>query len=353
MLSIQQRMFGTLPSGQEVTLFTLNFRDQVIVSVMDFGATWTHFYGKGREGKLADVVLGFDDLEGYLQEDYQNNYCYIGSTVGRIAGRIKGNQFTLDGVTYSVPLNTGTIHLHGGMEGWDRKLWQSKVLEQSDLVAVEFYYRSPDGEEGYPGNLDVWVTYELNDKGELSIHYKATTDKKTIINPTNHAYFNLSGDFNETISDHIFKVDADAFLPIDAQGMPTGEILKVESTPFDFRKPTILKPQLESDHSQIGLVGGIDHSFVLNSSENSAELYHPTSGRRLIVHTVEPGLQVYTGNSLRSDFVGKKGVRYGKHAAICLETQHFPDAINQPSFDSVVLDVGEEFQSKTVFVITV
>ncbi|MGY6520936.1 MAG: aldose epimerase family protein [Mongoliitalea sp.] len=353
MLSIQQQTFGVLPSGQAVTLFTLNFRDDIIVSVMDYGATWTHFYGKDREGNLADVVLGFDDLDGYLQEDYQNNYCYIGSTVGRIAGRIKGNEFTLDGITYSLPLNTGTIHLHGGMEGWDRKMWQARILEQADSVGVEFNYRSIDGEEGYPGNLDVWVTYELTNKGEFLIHYKAITDKKTIINPTNHAYFNLSGDFRKAISDHVFRVDADAYLPIDKQGMPTGEINHVNNSPFDFRKPTTLGERLEDQHAQIQLVGGIDHSFVLNSSMDAAELVHPASGRRLLVHTLEPGLQVYTGNSLGGEFTGKNGVRYGKHSAICLETQHFPDAVNQPSFKSVVLEAGDVFLSKTVFVLTV
>lgn len=353
MLTIQKSNFGTLPTGQDVTLFTMSLNDEVIVSVMDYGATWTHFLGKDKHGQLADVVLGFDDLNGYLQQEYQQNYCYIGSTVGRIAGRIRGNSFTLDGKTYDLPLNAGSIHLHGGVEGWDRKMWQSKVLEESNYVGVEFYYRSKDGEEGYPGTVDIWVTYALNDSGELTIHYKAKTDQKTIINPTNHAYFNLSGDFTQPITDHLFRVDADFFLPVDNLGMPTGEVIAVDDTPFDFKELTLMAKQLSETSDQIQLVGGIDHCFVLNSSLNSAELLHPSSGRKLIVHTVEPGLQVYTGNSLGHDFKGKKGITYGKHSAICLETQHFPDAINQTSFQSVVLGENEIFESKTVFVLTI
>lgn len=352
MLTIDQKPFGTLPNGQEVTLFTMNFKDEVVASVMDYGATWTHFLGKDRDGKLADVVLGFDSLAGYLQEDYQNNYCYIGSTVGRIAGRIQGNQFSLDGETYQLPRNAGAIHLHGGVEGWDRKLWKGKIISEPTVVGVEFYYRSADGEEGYPGTVDVWVTYTLNTSGELSIDYKAITDKKTIINPTNHAYFNLSGDFRQPITDHLFTVDADSYLPVDSHGMPTGAIVEVAGSPFDFRESTRLGEQLGKAEEQLQLVGGIDHSFVLNNSENAAILFHPLSGRKLIVHTLEPGLQVYTGNSLGNDFQGKGGVRYGKYSAICLETQHFPDAVNQPSFQSVVLEPGEVFGSKTIFALT-
>ncbi|UJP66917.1 aldose epimerase family protein [Mongoliitalea daihaiensis] len=352
MLTIEQKLFGKLPNGQDVTLFTMNFKDEVIASVMDYGATWTHFFGKDRDGKLADVVLGFDTLEGYLQEDYQNNYCYIGSTVGRIAGRIKGNQFSLDGQTFHLPLNAGAIHLHGGIEGWDRKLWKATLISETNQVGVRFYYQSPHGEEGYPGTVDVWVTYTLNTSGELSIHYKAITDKKTIINPTNHAYFNLSGDFRQPITDHMFTVDADSYLPVDSQGMPTGAIVEVAESPFDFRTPILLEEQLGKAEEQLQLVGGIDHSFVLNNSEYAATLFHPLSGRKLIVHTLEPGLQVYTGNSLGNDFLGKGGVTYGKYSAICLETQHFPDAINQPAFQSVVVEPGEGFESKTVFVLT-
>ncbi|RZS98748.1 aldose epimerase family protein [Cecembia calidifontis] len=346
---LESKRFGTTPDGKEVTLFTLSIPKKIKVSVMDYGATLTHLFIPDRDGKMEDVVLGFDSFEGYLQKDYLDNYCYLGSTIGRVAGRFTNNQFSIDGKTYHLPLNQGNIHLHGGMQGWDKKLWEAEPFETENSAGVTFYYKSVDGEENYPGNLEIWVTYTLDERGTLEIKYRAITDQKTIINPTNHAYFNLSGDFSQSIEDHDFFVDADHYLSLNEKILPTGEIKHVAGSPFDFRNLTNISKALHQKDQQIKLAGGIDHCFVLNQSDDCAILFHKKSGRKLTLSTTEPGLQVYTGNYLNQSFVGKGNIPYGKNSAICLETQHFPDSCSHDHFPSILLLPGEVFQSRTVF----
>lgn len=348
-LQIKSKNFGSLPDGQEVTLFTLSLENKIEFSVMNYGATWTHLFIPDRDGKMEDVVLGFDTLDGYLQKNYLDNYCYLGSSIGRVAGRFSDNQFILDGKTIKLPINQGDIHLHGGCEGWDKKLWNPEPFETDNSVGVTFHYQSPDGEENYPGTVDIWVTYTLDVSGKMEISYKAISDSKTIINPTNHAYFNLSGDFSKSIEGHLFMVDADHFLPMNEKSLPKGEIEHIAGTPFDFREATIIKENINKNDPQLELAGGIDHCFVLNKEENCVLLMDPVSGRKLTLSTTEPGVQVYTGNYLNKSFKGKRGILYGKRAAICLETQHFPDACSHENFPSILLLPGEVFQSRTLF----
>lgn len=350
---LKSKKFGTLPNGQEIELFTLSLKNKIEFSVMNYGATWTHLFIPDRSGKMEDVVLGFDSLEGYLQKNYQDNYCYLGSTVGRVAGRFTDNLFILDGKTIRLPINQGDIHLHGGKEGWDKKIWSSEPFETENSIGITFHYRSLDGEENYPGAVDIWVSYTLDETGKMEIRYKAVTDTKTIINPTNHAYFNLSGDFSKSIEDHLFMVDADHFLPMNEKSLPTGEIRHVAGTPFDFRKPTLIKEKINQSNPQLELARGIDHCFVINREDTCAVLFDPVSGRKLTLSTTEPGIQVYTGNYLDKSFIGKGGIAYGKRAAICLETQHFPDSCSHENFPSVLLLPGEVFQSRTIFEFTV
>lgn len=317
---------------------------------MNYGATWTHLFIPDKNGKMEDVLLGFDTLEGYFQKEYQENYCYIGSTIGRVAGRIANNSFSLNDKIYQLPANQGNAHLHGGMEGWDKKIWKAEPFETDNSVGVTFFYQSPDGEENYPGTVDVWVTYTLDETGRFEISYRAMTDKKTILNPTNHFYINLGGDFSKNIENHAFFIDADNYLPMNEKSLPIGMKSPVAGTPFDFRHLKKIKDHIHLENHQLEIANGIDHCFVLNQEEDCAVLYDPDSGRKLTLSTTEPGIQVYTGNYLDGSFVGKNGIAFGKLSAICLETQHFPDAINLPEFDTVVLLPGEIFESRTQFV---
>ena len=349
-IRITSSQFGLTPQGNEVEIFKLSIPNQIEVCIMNYGATWTHLFIPDRNGKMEDVLLGFDTLEGYFQKEYQENYCYLGSTIGRIAGRIANNSFSLDGKTYHLPANQGITHLHGGMEGWDKKIWKAEPFETDNSVGVTFFYQSPDGEENYPGTVDVWVTYTLDETGRLEISYRAMTDKKTIINPTNHFYINLSADFTKNIENHAFFVDADNYLPMNENSLPIGMESPVAGTPFDFRNLKKIKDLIHIENHQLEIANGIDHCFVLNQEEDCAVIYDPESGRKLTLSTTEPGIQVYTGNYLNESFSGKKGIAFGKRSAICLETQHFPDAVNLPEFDPVILLPGEIFESRTQFV---
>lgn len=349
-IQITSSHFGITPQGDEVEIFTLSIPNQIEVCIMNYGATWTHLYIPDRNGKMEDVLLGFDTLEAYFQKEYQANYCYLGSTIGRVAGRITNNTFSLDDKTYQLPPNQGSTHLHGGMEGWDKKIWKAEPFETDNSVGVTLFYQSQDGEENYPGTVDVWVTYTLDETGRLEISYRAMTDKKTIINPTNHFYINLSGDFSENIENHAFFIDADNYLPMNENSLPIGMESPVAGTPFDFRHLKKIKDQIQIENHQLEMGNGIDHCFVLNQEEDCAVLYDSESGRKLTLSTTEPGIQVYTGNYLNGSFAGKKGIAFGRRSAICLETQHFPDAINLPEFDTVVLLPGEIFESRTQFV---
>ncbi|MFD2033636.1 aldose epimerase family protein [Belliella marina] len=345
---LNAELFGSTPNGEEIKLYTIEIPGVIKASIMDFGATLTHLYVPDRNGKMEDVVLGFDDLAGYQKKEYQENYCYLGSTIGRVGGRIRGNQFELDGVTYKLEPNQGKIHLHGGKEGWDRKVWNAKPINHDSAIGVEFSLKSPEGGD-YPGEIDFSVIYSVNPEGELSIEYRGTTDKATILNPTNHSYFNLGGDFSKSILDHTLRLEASRFLPIDENSFPTGELAAVENTPFDFTNPKEISVAIHQNHEQIKLGNGIDHSFAFDVQEKCASLYDPISGRLLELTTTEPGVQVYTSNFLNGNIRGKGDVAYKQHAAICLETQHFPDSINQKDFPSVVLRPGEVFSSKSIF----
>lgn len=348
-LTLTNNLFGIFPDGRKVTLFTFLFANKIKISVMDYGATLTHLFIPDKNGKMEDVVLGFDDFDGYIQKDYLANYCYIGSTIGRVAGRISGNELQIDDKTYTLPTNQGQVHLHGGIEGWDKKTWEATPFQTADKVGVVFKHQSADGEENYPGKVDITVTYSLDQSGILEIQYQAESDQKTVINPTNHSYFNLSGNFNQSIDDHALQISAEQYMPLKAESLPTGVFTDVKESPFDFRISKKIGEALEIDHPQLILAGGIDHAFVLDKNKPSVSLHHPDSGRVLHLSTTEPAVQVYSGNFLNRNFKGKNCVAYDKRAAICLETQHFADSTHHSHFPTIVLNPGETFDSKTKF----
>jgi len=342
-MSITPRPFGKTADGQDVTEFTLK-NAGITAKVINYGALLTELHVPDKSGKTADVVLGFDNVKQYETESP-----YFGCTTGRVANRIAKGKFTLDGKEYTLATNNAPNHLHGGAVGFNKKLWKATPVAGKDGPAVKFAYRSPDGEEGYPGNLDVEVTYTLTNDAELRIDYKATTDKATPINLTHHTYFNLAGQGNGTILNHELQVNADNYTPVDATMIPTGAIAKVEATPFDFRKPAKVGgriAQLPGDAATKD-PGGYDLNYVLNSQigklAQAAVLRDPSSGRVMEIWTDEPGIQFYTGNFLDGTLTGKGGKVYQKNFGLCLETQHYPDAINQPKFPSTVLKPGETY----------
>ena len=307
------------------------------------GATLTELHVPDRKGQMADVVLGFDDLAGYGSGDNQ----HFGCTTGRYANRIKAGKFSLDGVDYQLATNQGPNHLHGGsVRGLDKATWVAEPLENG----VRFTYSSPDGEECFPGKLDVVVTYTLDDKNALGIKYTAKTDKPTIINLTNHSYFNLAGHGAASVLDHEVWIDADRYTVVDEEAIPTGELADVAGTPFDFRTPTCLGDRIEQLNSTPA--GGYDHNYVLNhfsgKLQKIAKVVHPQSGRTMEVATDQPGVQLYTGNGLKNQ-TGKGGQSYAPQSALCLETQHFPDSPNQPSFPTTVLRPGETYRHACVY----
>ena len=343
-MSLDEKIFGHMPDGTTVGIYTLKNQAGVAVKVTEYGAIITEIHAPDREGKDADVVLGFDNLDRYIQ-----GHPFFGAVAGRVANRIANGKFSLDGQDYTLARNNGPNHLHGGLKGFDKKVWKSMPLPTTGHEAgVEFSCFSSDGEEGYPGNLNVTVTYTLTDKSELRIDYKANADKATPINLTNHSYFNLAG-FGDILG-HELWLAADNYTPTDEGLIPTGEIKSVKGTPLDFTKPTALGARFH----QTGLKpAGYDHNFVLNSGGKSlalaARVYEPKSGRIMEVLTTEPGVQLYTANGLDGSITGAGGVKYPRHGGFCLETQHFPDSINKPDFPSVVLRPGERFKSTTLY----
>jgi aldose 1-epimerase len=341
--SVTSKPFGRTPDGRLVRLHTLTNKNGMSVSVMDYGATIVKILAPDRTGKLDDVVLGFDKFSPYLHIT-----TYFGATIGRYGNRLAKGQFELGKVIYQAPRNDGLNSLHGGFHGFDKRMWKVEPVE-SDVPAIRFTRLSPDGEEGYPGNLFVSVTFSLNDDNELRIEYEATTDKPTVINLTNHSYFNLAG--SGTILDHVLTLHADAFTPVDATLIPTGEIKQVAGTPWDFRNPTPIGMQLKETG---GKPVGYDHNYVLNkgwfsSLSVAAEVQEPKSGRTLTVSTDQPGVQFYTGNFLDGTLTGVGGNVYRQYAGFCLETQHFPDSPNHDNFPSTVLMPGDTFKSATVY----
>lgn len=329
--------------------FTLTNANGVEVKIITYGGTITSISVPDRNGNLANVVLGFSNLA-----QYQAQSPYFGCITGRYANRIANATFDLNGETYTLAANSGPNSLHGGNVGFDKVVWNAAEVESEDGVALELTYLSPDGEEGYPGNLSVMVVYTLTEANELRMDYTATTDKSTVVNLTNHSYFNLAGEGTGAIYDHILTINADTYTPVDDTLIPTGELAPVEGTPFDFRTAKAIGPGQRSSHEQIVLGRGYDHNFVLNRTDDTslvlaAEVYEPTSGRTLEVWTTEPGIQFYAGNFLDGTLIGPSGHLYRQSDGFALETQHFPDSPNQPDFPTTVLNPGETYRTTTIY----
>lgn len=341
-MSIGKEVFGKLDDGRQVDIFTLTNANGIKAKVMTYGATLVSLETPDKNGNIADVVLGFD-----TPAEYPEKSSYFGSTTGRFANRISKAKFTLEGTEYTLAANNGENHLHGGIVGFDKVIWQATQIDAPDGDAVEFTYLSADGEEGYPGNLSCSVTYKLTDDNELSFSYKATTNKATIVNLTNHTYWNLAGHNSGVNLDHEITINADRYTVVTDDGIPTGELRDVEGTEMDFTKPHTIGERVDK---VAGVPGGYDHNYVLNSTGGlspAAKVREPASGRVMEVFTTEPGIQLYVGNFLNG-IAGKGGASYEFRNALCLETQHFPDSPNQPDFPSVVLRPGEEYKHLTV-----
>ncbi|MET0622866.1 MAG: aldose epimerase family protein [Pyrinomonadaceae bacterium] len=343
----RRESFGKTPDGKDVNVYTLTNRGKAEARITDYGGALVSLKVPDRAGRVADVVLGFDSMEGYLAGNF-----YLGSLVGRYANRIALGRFTLNGVEYKLATNNGPNHLHGGVRGFDKVLWTARPLKVRNGSALELTYVSPDGEEGYPGTLRARVVYTLTDANELRIDYSATTDKDTVVNLTNHAYFNLAGEGSGDILGHRLTINADRFLPTDATAIPTGELRAVRGTPFDFTRPHAIGARIEADDEQIKFGAGYDHTFVVRGRtgvlRRAALAHEPTSGRVLEVWTTEPGVQLYTGNYLDTA-AGKSGKPYGRRTGFCLETQHYPDSPNRHDFPSVVLRRGGRYRTTTVY----
>ncbi|HUJ94132.1 MAG TPA: aldose epimerase family protein [Terriglobales bacterium] len=345
--NVTSQPFGKMPDGTPVEIFTLS-DGTIEARIMNYGGIIVSLKAPDRNGKSADVVLGFDDLAGYVANNNSAGAAFIGAIIGRYANRIAHGSFILDGQKYSLPLNNGGNSLHGGPHGFNNVVWKAKKIENG----VELSYLSKDGEAGYPGNLMVLVRYTLT-KGDLRIEYSATTDKDTVLNLTNHSYFNLAGQGNGDILKHELTLHTSRFTPVNASLIPSGELKSVASTPLDFRTPTAIGARINANDEQLRLGNGYDHNWVLDSQGSAlspaAKVYEPASGRVLRVLTTEPGIQFYTGNFLDGTIKGKGGIAYGRRSAFCLETQHFPDSPNHPDFPTTELKPGERFHSVTVF----
>lgn len=342
---IEETYLGTDRNGAEVYLYALRNQRGMVARIMTYGARLTELHVPDRHGNLADVVLGFDELAGYLAENP-----YFGATVGRVANRTASAAFTLDRQMYVLARNDGPHHLHGGVHALDRRIWSARPVEAKAGPALELRYLSPDGEEGYPGNLDITVVYTLTHEGALTIDYTAVTDRATPVNLTHHSYFNLSGAGRGNILAHELTIAAAHYTPVDATLIPTGQIAPVAGTPFDFREPMPLGLRM---HEAGGKVPGYDINFVLDSQDGAlalaATLHDPASGRVMEVHTTAPGMQLYDGIHLDGSLVGKGGMPYVQYSGLCLEAQHFPNAMNEPRFPSIVLEPGQTYRQTTVY----
>jgi aldose 1-epimerase len=340
---LKEENFGTLPDGSIVKRYTLQNKNGITAKVMEYGAILTELWVPDQKGEFRDVVCGFDNLAQYLK-----GHPFFGAIAGRYANRIARATFTLDGKDYHLAANNGRNHLHGGLKGFDKQHWASEPGEKPAEQSVTFSYLSKDGEEGYPGDLKVTVNYTLSDENELRIDYLGVTDKATVLNLTNHSYFNLAG--SGDVLRHELMINANHFTPVDDELIPTGEIVSVSRTPMDFTQPHTIGERVSQLQPK---PGGYDHNFVLNGGGTSlvlaARVQEPKSGRIMEVHTTEPGIQLYTSNNLDGKLVGVGGVRYEKYGAFCLETQHFPDSPHHRNFPSVVLRPGENYRSTTIF----
>ena len=350
LVEVTRRPWGEV-DGREVELFRLESRSGTSVEISELGGAIVSLTAADRHGEFADVVLGFNDLESYLAETNP----YFGAIVGRYANRIAGGRFTLDGETYTLPQNDGENSLHGGVRGLTRVVWDGEPFETETEAGVLLRYRSPDGEEGYPGSVDFRVRYALMSGGDLRIEAEAVTDRPTVVNLSFHSYFNLKGEGAGDILDHELALGSRHYTPVDETLIPTGEIAPTEGTPMDFFAPTVVGDRIDDDFEQLRIGGGYDHNWVLLPTEGvdeprlAAKVYEPETGRVLLVNTTAPGLQLYTGNFLDGALVGKSGRPYAHRGGFCLETQHFPDSPNQPAFPSTVLRPGETYRQVTEY----
>jgi aldose 1-epimerase len=347
-MDIKKQSFGQTDDKTTVDLYKLTNTNGTEVRISNYGGTVVSLIVPDLDGKPADVTLGYDSLEEYIKGKY-----YFGCIAGRYANRIAKSRFTLNGVEFILAQNEGENHLHGGIHGFDKVVWQTQEVGNDAGMGLKLLYLSKDGEEGYPGNLSVTVIYTLTDKNELRIDYSAITDKPTVVNLTNHAYFNLAGAGSGDILEHDLLLNADRFTPVNEHLIPTGELRSVKGTPMDFTQPTRIGARIEQDDEQVVLGKGYDHNWVLNKDEGilglAARVNEPNTGRTMEVYTTEPGIQFYSGNFLDNQIVGKADKKYNHRGGFCLETQHFPDSPNKPDFPSTILKPGSKYQQTTVY----
>ncbi|MEO7718383.1 MAG: aldose epimerase family protein [Capsulimonas sp.] len=347
--TITQKSFGTAPGGKAATLYTLTNKHGVQVQITNYGGIVTSVKTPDRLGKFSDIALGFSNVDGYVK----NSGPYFGALVGRYANRIAKGRFTLDGKTYQLAVNNGVNHLHGGKVGFDKKIWAAKPIHRAGGVGLALTYVSKDGEENFPGTLTTKVVYTLTNDDALKIDYTATTNKTTIVNLTNHSYWNLNGEGNGDILGQTMMINANRYLPIDKTSIPLGSPAPVAGTPFDFRRPTRIGSRIDANNQQIKNGAGYDHNYVLNQPGHqmilAARAYSPQSGRVLSVFTNQPGIQLYTGNFLDGTFSGKAGKLYKHRNGFALETQHYPDAPNRPSYPTTKLKPGQVYRYTTIF----
>ena len=341
------KSYGKMPDGSKVSEYTLTNDNGMVVKVINYGAIITELWAPDRDGKMADVVLGYDKLEDYIKETP-----YFGAIVGRYGNRIALGEFAIDGETYQLATNNNANHLHGGVVGFDKVVWEAEPFTTDAVAGLRLTYESADGEEGYAGTLKVLVVYELTNNNELVVVYKAETDKPTVVNLTQHSYFNLRGQGRGSILDHELTLNAHYFTPVDEGLIPTGEIIAVAGTPMDFSSPKPVGSRIDADYQQLAYGGGYDHNWVLDKTGGgltfAARLYEPDSGRQMEIFTEEPGIQFYCGNFLDGSLVGKEGTVYHYRYGLCLETQHFPDSPNKGHFPSTRLNPGETYSTRTV-----
>ncbi len=346
-MAIKSKLFGIMPDGKEVYIYTFKNSNGMEVEICTYGGTIVSSMVPDKNGKFLDVILGYDNLENYLKGDK-----FFGALIGRFGNRIQYGKFNLNGLEYNLAQNDGNNHLHGGQKGFDKVVWDAKIVE-AELNTLELSYFSVDCEEGYPGNLDVKVTYVLTDDNALEINYRATTDKDTILNLTNHTYFNLSGHSSGDVLNHKLMINADKFTVNDKYSIPTGEIKEVEGTPMDFRTSTIIGANIDSDYEQITFGNGYDHNWVLNDNKShilkAAQVIDESTGIIMDVYTTTPGIQFYSGNFLDGCDIGKNKAIYNIRNGLCLETQYFPNSINCSNFKSPILREGEEYKHKTIY----